>query len=175
VHRCFQDALLTSPSVSGLRAAGVVTGDTKKVILLFGESESALKREVKVEHRKFQNGGEWSFFVCPTCDRRARLLKLYDGRPMCWRCCQACGVRYRSAGGSPVERADTRVKRIENLRARLEGGPARLHPRPGRTLDRRGALEMSLRRAQIASRQDLLCQFSAKRGMSAKRGQVQQR
>jgi hypothetical protein len=117
VHRCFQDELPTSPSVSGLRAAGVVSGDTKKVVLAFGESESALKREVKVEHRKFRNGGEWSFFVCPVCGRRARLLKLHDGRPMCWRCCQAGGVRYRSAGGSPAERAEARAKRVETLRA----------------------------------------------------------
>jgi hypothetical protein len=50
-----------------------------------------------------------------------------------------------------------------------------LHPRPGRTLDRRGALEMSLRRAQIASLQDLLRQFNAKRGVGAKRGEVEQR
>jgi hypothetical protein len=60
------------------------------------------------------------------------------------------------AGGSPAERAAARTRRIEKLHHLLEGGPARRHPRPGRTLDRRDALEMSLRRAKIVARQDLL-------------------
>jgi hypothetical protein len=42
--------------------------------------------------------------------------------------------------------------RIARLRERLSGGPARLKPRPGRTLDRRWRLEQALRRALIAER-----------------------
>jgi hypothetical protein len=75
---------------------------------------------------------------------------------MCRGCCLREGIRYRIAGGSVAERAEARARRIEKLRARLTGGPARQHPRPGRTLDRRGSLEMSLRRAIVAARQDLL-------------------
>jgi hypothetical protein len=157
MHRCFQDDLGSSPSISQLRASGVVASDTKVVVVSFGEGESALRRQVGVTHRQLQNGGEWSFFVCPVCRRRARVLKLFDdGRPMCWRCCLARGVRYRIAGGSPAERADARAQRIERLSKLLQGGPARLNPRPGRTLDRRDALEFSLRRALIATRQGLL-------------------
>jgi hypothetical protein len=157
MHRFFQDDLGSSPSISQLRASGVVTGDTKVVVIGFGEGENALKRLVGVTHRKFPNGGEWSFFVCPVCRRRARVLKLFDdGRPMCWRCCLARGVRYRIAGGSPAERAEARALRIERLHKLLEGAPARLSPRPGRTLDRRTSLELSLRRALITARQDLL-------------------
>jgi hypothetical protein len=64
--------------------------------------------------------------------------------------------RYRIAAGSPVERAEARAQRVERLSKLLNGRPARLNPRSGRTLDRRGALELSLRRALVATRQDLL-------------------
>ena len=42
--------------------------------------------------------------------------------------------------------------RIERLRERLQGGPARVKPRPGRTIDRRWRTEQALRRALIAER-----------------------
>jgi hypothetical protein len=154
VHRSFQDDL-PSVSISPMRSAGLVTVDMEWVDIAFGEGDDALRRRVRVRHLSFQNGGSWSFFVCPICSRLARVLKL-QGRPMCRRCCLREGIRYRIAGGSVAERAEARAKRIETLRARLAGGPARLHPRPGRTLDRRGSLEISLRRAMVAARQDLL-------------------
>jgi hypothetical protein len=153
----FQDDLPISPSISRLRASGSVTSDTKLVVIGFGEGESAWKRQVGVTHQRFPNGGEWSFFVCPVCRQRARVLRLWrDGRPMCSRCCAAHGAKYRIAYGSQVERAEARAKRIEKLRKLLDCAPARLHPRPGRTLDRRGTLTASLRRAMIVSREDLL-------------------
>jgi hypothetical protein len=155
VHRCFQDDLLTSPSISRLRASGVVNTDTKAVVIAFGEGDGVVKSKVRVVHRELRNGGSWSFFLCPVCDRRARVLKLRDG-PMCWRCCLRQGIGYRISVGSVTERAQARRARIEKLRARLDSGPARLRPRPGRTLDRRTSLEISLKRALIAVRQDLL-------------------
>jgi len=155
-HRCFHDDLATCENVSRLRASGVITPYTAAVVVCFGEGESVLRREVRVVHRKLRNGGSWSFFVCPQCARRARVLKLHDGRPKCWRCCRACGVRYRSASGSPVERDAARMARLQKLRGMLDGGPARLHPRPGRRLDRRWSLTVSWRRGMIRQRQDLL-------------------
>ena len=154
MHRLFQDDL-PSVSISPLRAAGRVTTDMEWIDIAFGEDDDALRRRVRVTHVSFQNGGSWSFFVCPACGALARVLRLHE-RPMCRRCCLREGIRYRIAGGSPAERAEARAKRIEKLRARLAGGPARLHPRPGRTLDRRGSLEISLRRAMVAARQDLV-------------------
>jgi hypothetical protein len=151
-HRCFQDNLPTSPSVSTLRASGLVDRNTKSVVIAFGEGADALWREIRVTHRQFPNGGGWSFFACPRCSRRARVLKIYDGLPMCWRCCAANGVRYRSAGGSTMERDAARTERIERLRGLLDGYPARLHPRPGRVLDRRRGLETSLQRARTVQR-----------------------
>jgi hypothetical protein len=154
VRRLFQDDL-PSVSISPLRAAGRVTPDMEWINIALGEGDNALKRLVRVTHVSFRNGGSWSFFVCPACGRLARVLRLHE-RPICRRCCLREGIRYRIAGGSPAERAAARVRRIEKLRARLAGGPARLYPRPGRTLDRRGSLEVSLRRAMVAARQDLL-------------------
>ena len=157
-HRYFQDALPMSPSVSRLRALGIIDRNTVSVLISFGEGDGVLRREVRVTHRQFSNGGCWSFFTCPQCERRARVLKLHDGEVMCWRCCAARRARYRSAGGSPLERDAARVARLQKVRELLDGGPARLQPRTGRALDRRRELTISLRRALIRQRQDLLTQ-----------------
>jgi hypothetical protein len=50
-----------------------------------------------------------------------------------------------------VQQGD-RAARIERLRERLNGGPARLKPRPGRTIDKRWRTEQALRRVLIAER-----------------------
>jgi hypothetical protein len=73
VHRLFQDDL-PSVSISPLRAAGVVTPDMERVVVAFGEGDNSLKRRVRVTHVAFRNGGSWSFFVCPVCERPARVL-----------------------------------------------------------------------------------------------------
>ena len=156
VHRLFQDDLV-SVSISRLRASGVVTRNTKWADIVFGEGDDGLWREVKVVHRSFPNGGEWSFFLCPVCERPARVLKLHE-KPMCRRCCLSQGVGYRVSSGSPVERDVARVARLQKLRQLLDGGPARLHPRLGRRLDRRWSLTVSWRRGMIRERQDLLRQ-----------------
>jgi hypothetical protein len=154
-HRLFQDDLPPSPTISRLRASGVVTAETRSVVVTFGEGESALAREVHVTHQIFPNGGSWSFFVCPACGRPARLLKLHE-KPMCRRCCLREGIGYRVSSGTPVERDMARVARLKKLRELLDGGPARLHPRPGRRLDRRWSLTVSWRRGMIRERKDLL-------------------
>lgn len=138
-----------------MRAEGVVTSDSTRVVVAFGEGENALKKDVRVKRQTFPNGGWWAWYVCPVCGNLARVLRLHE-RPMCRRCCRREGLRYRSERGSGAERAEARAARIEKLRKLLVGGPARLRPRPGRVLDRRGSLEMSLRRALIATRQDVL-------------------
>jgi transposase len=55
-HRYFQHALPGSPSISRLRASGVVDWNTKSVLISFGEGDDALWREVHVTHRRFPNG-----------------------------------------------------------------------------------------------------------------------
>ena len=154
-HRLFQDDL-PSVSASRLRASGVVTSDMKSVVVAFGDGDDALRREVKLRHMAFPSGGSWSYFLCPSCSRRCRKLRVLDGRVVCRRCCLRHGVGYRVSSGSPVERDVARVARLKKLREQLDGGPARLHPRPGRRLDRRWSLTVSWRRGMIRERQDLL-------------------
>ena len=78
-HRLLLESLPASESVSRLRAEGKITADMTSVWIGFGAIE--LKREVRLTHRRFPNGGSWSFFLCPRCDRRVRRLRLNDGRP----------------------------------------------------------------------------------------------
>jgi hypothetical protein len=150
-HRLLLETLPTSESVSRLRAEGKINADMTSVWIGFGAIE--LKREVRLAHRRFPNGGSWSFFLCPRCERRVRRLRLNDGRAMCSRC---CGNFHRISYGSPDGRSAARERRIEELRKLINNGSGRLNPRPGRILDRRSSLTVSLRRALIVRRQSLL-------------------
>jgi hypothetical protein len=149
-HRLLLESLPASENVSRLRAEGKITADLTSVWIGFGAIE--LKREVRLEHRRFPNGGSWSFFLCPRCERRVRRLRLNDGR-MCSYC---CGNFHRISYGSPEQRSKAREWRIEELRKLIDGGSARLNPRPGRVLDRRLWLTFSLRRAKIVKRWEVL-------------------
>jgi hypothetical protein len=118
-----------SVSVSRLRALGEVREDMARVRVTI----AGVSREVGLWHLRFPNGGGWSFFLCPSCGRRARVLRLFE-KIACWRCT-------RPGSSSPrlpwrIELGD-RAQRIEQLRQRLRGVPARVKPRPGRTIDRR--------------------------------------
>ena len=75
-HRLLLESLPVSDNVSRLRAKGEITVDMTSVWIGFGAIE--LKREVRLEHWRFPNGGSWSFFLCPRCDRRVRRLRLKD-------------------------------------------------------------------------------------------------
>jgi hypothetical protein len=137
-----------SISVSRLRALGEVTEGMGSVRVVI----AGVEREVRLSHLRFPNSGGWSFFLCPACGRRARVLKLNE-KIACWRCTRS---------GSPPRRLYYRVQhgdrtaRIERLTALLYSGQtARLKPRPGRTIDRRARTELALRRALIAERNGL--------------------
>jgi hypothetical protein len=132
-------------TVSRLRALRAVTEGMDRVTVTI----AGVTREVGLSHMRFPNRGGWSFFLCPSCGRRARVLKLFE-KIACWRCTRLEGkpLPYR------VQLGD-RSQRIERLRQRFNGGPARARPRPGRTLDRRRRLEQALRRALIADRSAL--------------------
>jgi hypothetical protein len=146
VNRTFRDDL-PAVSVSPMRASGVIDAETSSTFVRLTDSDFL----VRVTHRRFPNGDDWAFFACPTCNRRARKLWLLDGAPRCWRCCIASGVGPRSWPMSVRQRAEISVPK---LMARLNSKtPARLHPRPdGSMLDRRGALELSLRKSLLALR-----------------------
>jgi hypothetical protein len=140
------DDLPASESVSRLRAAGVITATTTVTTVAFGDQSF----EVAVSHRHFPNGGSWSFFRCP-CGRRARILRLFEGGLACRWCLGARGLRPRvQLIATPARAAHVVPRLIERL---TSSSPARLHPRPGRVLDRRGPLEAKVRRSLIVARQ----------------------
>ena len=102
------DDLPGSQSVSRLRASGVITAGTAVTTVSFGDQSF----NVAVSHRRFPNGGSWSFFVCP-CGRRCRILcRIQAGLRGRW-CLSARGMRGRvrvdsdvCAGGSRRSQAD---------------------------------------------------------------------
>ena len=141
VHRLFQDDL-ASVSISRLRASGVVTGDTKSVVLFSVTATMVSGARSRLSTAAFPTAGNGRFSCAPLA-AIPRVLKLHE-KPMCRRCCLRHGVGYRISSGSPVERDVARVARLQKLRELLDGGPVRLHPRPGRRLDRRWSLTVSL-------------------------------
>jgi hypothetical protein len=151
-NRIFFDELV-SVSASRLKATGVIRLENKQALIPFGEQTKL----IGVAHTKFPNGGSWSYFVCPKCDRRAKKLWLVDGAPRCRLCLEKLGVRNRAAYGfGRTERLRERDRRVDRLQAILEGGPMRFKPVPpnwgDRRLDRRNRLTAALQRARIATR-----------------------
>jgi len=135
-------------SASRLRAAGKIVPDMKAATVSFPDGPSFL---VALSHLQFPNGGGWSFFLCP-CGRRCRTLRLHGGLA-CKHCLEARGLRYRVEDLTKPERAAHVAFR---LKARLAGvAPARLNPRPGRRLDRRGRLAAALWRAEYVAARHL--------------------
>jgi hypothetical protein len=143
---------LPGVSVSRMRASGAIGPDTKTTTIAFGDVAFV----VGLALRRFPNGGGWSFFVCP-CGRRARILRLFEGGLACCRCLKARGLHAR------VEMIRTERRAAYLARKRLASlnsdAPARLHPRPGRTLDRRANLELALNRSLIVARRAKIAQF----------------
>ena len=139
-----------SLSVSRLRAAGHFRSNDATTTVAFADSATAFV--VALSHIRFPNQGSWSFFRCP-CGRRAHTLRLFEGELACRGCLKARGFRARvELIPTPARAAHTGPRRI----GRLAGPPARLHPRPGRLLDRRTHIEAALRRSQIVARQHAL-------------------
>jgi hypothetical protein len=144
---------LPKVGVSRLRALGAIKLGDKTTVISFTEGDAVHRKEVGVTHRIFPNGGSWSFFLCPTCGRRVRTLRLYDGRVVCGRC---DGLTDRSSG-SDFHRPGDPYGRIARLQKLLYGGEVRLK-KPG--IWRRKQLEISLRRALISERRKQLSQWT---------------
>jgi hypothetical protein len=137
---------LPSVGVSRLRASGAIGPTDETAIVIFPDGSSFV---VGLSHLQFPNGGGWSFFVC-SCGRRARTLRLLDGAVRCRRCCKTAGLRYRVELIATDKRAAYHApKRLARLNSEA---PARLHPRPGRMLDKRANLELALRRSLLVMR-----------------------
>ena len=165
--RVFQDDLLAVNSAR-LRAMGVIKPDATSVIVSFGEGADALRHEIRLWHRAWSCGRGISLFICPRCEGKAQFLRIYDGAPQCRKCLIRSGVQFRIAYGTRAERAEARARRIEKLRAKLNGGPLRVKPRKGRGVERRRPLELSLKRAMVVERLGLLEEVERWRGPTQK-------
>jgi hypothetical protein len=89
-------------------------------------------------------------FICPQCGGGSQRLRLIDDRPACGKCVRASGLIYRSQSVRTENRhAVTAPPRLAILTG---DAPTRIHPRPGRKLDRRVSLEFASRRSRIVAR-----------------------
>ena len=135
---------LPAIKISRLRALDIITADTTEFLVRLGDVEQV----VAVTLRKFPNQGSWSLFVCPTCGRRAQVLRLLNGVLVCRRCCIDRGSRHRCELMGLWHRAE---HRIPKLRAMLES-PVSLRLKPSTLwgkLERRSRLEAALREAEF--------------------------
>jgi hypothetical protein len=134
--------------VATLVALGEIGRDAKTACVRFGDDR--VEYQVGVRTRSFGNSGFWAMLVCPRCNGRAQRLRLLDDRPACGKCVRASGLIYRSQSVRTEKRhtvtAPPRLDRLKSDR------PLRVHPRPGRMLDRRANIEFGLRRSRIVAR-----------------------
>ena len=133
---------------SFLRAHGYIGPETKTTLIRF--DDSGVEYRVGVTAKPLPCGAAWSLFICPRCHGRAQRLRLLDGQPACGKCVRASGLIYRSQSVRTEKRhAVTAPPRLAKLNS---DAPARIHPRPGRVLDRRANIEFALRRSRIVAR-----------------------
>ena len=111
---------------------------------------AGVEYQVGVTAKPLPCGAAWSMFICPRCNGRAQRLRLLDGIPSCGACVRATGLIYRSQSVRTEKRvAFTAPPRLTRLNSDT---PLRVHPRPGRMLDRRANIEIALRRSRIVAR-----------------------
>src|SRR6202020_1747921 len=134
-NRLFFDEFV-SIAASRLRATGAIRLEDQHGIIAFGVKQKL----VGVAHTVFENGGAWSYFICPRCGSRKKKLWLVDDTPRCLSCCWSLGVRYRSAYGfGRAERLRERDRYIDRVQDRRLRG-------------RKRRLTMTMRRSMIVCR-----------------------
>jgi hypothetical protein len=115
-HRRFLDEF-ASVRVSRLRASGVIDPAKRQAVIPFGGKQKL----IGTAHVRFPNGGGYSFFRCPKCDKLAGVLYLVDDAPLCVRCCAAMAIAYRTRMGfGRSERRHARDKALDQLIAKVE-------------------------------------------------------
>jgi hypothetical protein len=132
---------LPSLNISRLRGAGVITTETTEFVVPLGDVDQV----VGVTLARFPNGGSWSRFLAPCCGKRAKTLRLLNGRVLCWRCCMRRGLRYRCEPTGATQRAAMRTPKL--LAMLNSDKPLRLKPSTlWGTMERRSMHEASLQR-----------------------------
>jgi hypothetical protein len=146
-----------SVRVSRLRANGTIDPSKLRALIPFPDGSTKL---INTAHVRFPNGGGWSLFRCPKCDRRATLLYLIGKSPRCTICCQALNIRHRSAYAfGRHARRMAKDRQLDLTIAKLETTePLRLRPAPAswrgktRTISRSRDLSLSMRKRMVELR-----------------------
>jgi hypothetical protein len=118
-----------SVRVSRFRATGVIDPAKRTALIPFPNGKTKL---IYTAHTRLKYGGGWSYFVCPKCAKRARVLYLIDDAPRCVRCCDAMNIKHAASYGFGREtRRRAQDKRLDQLIAKLEtNARLRLKPHP---------------------------------------------
>jgi hypothetical protein len=130
---------LPAVKASSLRSSGAIDAGSAFATVAFGE----VKRQVRVTLRRFPSGGSWSLFICPTCSRRAQVVRLYGERVVCRRC----------------DGLKTRAKTLAS-HPEIDGVVESLQTRLSAARYRRKQLSNSLRKAMIKRRRHALARMA---------------
>jgi hypothetical protein len=77
---------LPSVRVTELRRSGALSPQmTRVAVTLQGEDGTAVSSEIGVARIRMRSGVIFLQFLCGSCGRRARILRLYAGHIMCGR------------------------------------------------------------------------------------------
>jgi len=146
---------LPSINISRLRGGGLITAETTEFVVQLGE----VNQVVGVTLTRFPNGGSWSRFVAPCCGKKAKTLRLLNGKVVCWRCCMRRGVRFRC---EPTGRRQRAALRIPKLLAMFNSDkPLRLKPSTMRgKMERREQHEAALQRNLLILRRHELAELA---------------
>jgi hypothetical protein len=153
--------------VSRLRASGVIDPAKRQAVIPFGDKQKL----IGTAYVRFPNGGGYSFFCCPQCDKLAGVLYLVNDMPQCIRCCAAMGIAYRTQMGfGRRERQRARDDALDRLIEKVETEqPLRFKPAPAswggkcKLVYRSRSLTASMRRRLVELR---LCQLATQQASS---------
>ena len=156
-----------SVRVSRFRASGVIDPAKRHAVISFGDKQKL----IGTAHVRFPNGGGYSFFRCPKCDRLAGVLYLLNDMPRCIRCCAAISIAYPPRiGFGRRERERARDNALDRLIEKVETErPLRFKPAPAswvgsrKLVDRSRSLTASMRRRLVELR---LCQLATQQASS---------
>jgi hypothetical protein len=95
------------------------------VTLNYAVDGQKIEERVSLSKTKMNFGGERSWFLCPSCNRRIAVL--YGGR--LFRCRYCLGLRYVSQRETPRFRS---ISRIQRVRKKMGGSGDLTRPRPQR-------------------------------------------
>jgi hypothetical protein len=154
--------------VSRFRANGTIDPAKRQAVIPFPGGKQKL---IGTAHVRFPNGGGYSYFRCPNCDKLSGVLYLIDDAPRCVRCCAAMGITYRTRMGfGRRERQRARDDALDRLIEKVETErPLRFKPAPAswggkcKLVYRSRSLSASMRRRLVELR---LCQLATQQASS---------